>query len=200
MAAVNLTLYVNVTRQILQAATNNGTPVDLPAFTVGDTYDLKLCFVEQEGRGVGATQYTVISPGSLGCKVGIGVDGGTPDVLQTSFTASGNFLVGTLDCTTAAYAAKVTAGTPLFFEIEVGESGNYKTIIHKACTNYSGVIPTSATTPAPAEEFYTKTEILALFSQFVNTAGRTLTLTSSDGTKQVILGCNNDGSFDVQQV
>ena len=199
MATVNLTLYVNVTRRTLQCSTSDGTTFPTPAFTVGDTYDIKVALIEQTGSGVRPTM-TVLAPGSLGLKVGIGAEGGTPAVLQTTFTASGNFLVGTLDCSTAAFSAAVTAGTQMYLEIEVGESGNYKTVFHEICVNRHGVIPTSATTPAPAEDFYTRAEINALFAQLVNTAGRTITLTSPDGTKQVILGANNDGSFDVQQI
>jgi hypothetical protein len=91
MATVNLTLFVNVTRRILQASSTDGTSISVPEFTYGDTYDLKVLLLEQTGTIRPA--FTILPPGSLGLKVGIGVRGATPLVLQDTFLPSGNYLV-----------------------------------------------------------------------------------------------------------
>lgn len=193
MATVNLTLFVNVTRRILQASTTDGSTMAVPAFTYGDVYDLKVALIEQTGSGIGAT-YTVLSPGSLGLKVGIGQRGQSPLVLQDTFTASGNFLVAQLDCTPAGYATAIDAGTALYLEVKAGDSGNFKTVFQELCTNRRAVSTTASASPAPSDQYYSKAEIDALFAKMVNTAGRTITLTSPDGTRQRILGVNDDGS------
>ncbi len=194
MAVVNLTLYVNVTRQILQASSSNGAEVPCPSFTVGDVYDLKVLFVEQTGTGFGASSFTVLSPGSLGCKVGIGVRGASPLVLQDTFTVSGNFLVAQLDCTPAGYASAVDAGTHLYLEVKAGDSGNFKTVYQEACVNRRAVSTSASVSPAPVDQYYSKAEIDALFVRKVNAAGVTVTFTSPDGASQRIIGVNDDKS------
>ncbi len=195
MAVANITLVFNITSQTVVASTGSSAPVSLPVVTVGDTYNLRIAVVESSGSGVASVQ-SVLDPSGLSLKVGIGILGGTPDVLTTTFTPSGSFLIGTLDCTTAAFAAKVAAATPLYFEAELGESGLYSTIFQSLITCRNQVIPTTATSPTPGDEFLSRAECLALFAQFINTAGRTITLTSADGQRTVTLGCNTDGSFD----
>lgn len=199
MAVVNLTLIVNISRGYIQASTSNGTRVAAPSFTVGDQYPVRIAFVEQNGEGPAAT-FSVLSPSSLGLKVGIGTRGGTPAVLQTTWTPSGNYLTGTLDCATAAFSSAVSAGTRLYFEVEVSESGQPNTVYQVEATTRDQVCPTSATTPAPAEEFYTKTEANNTFAKKVGAAGDAITLTSADGTKQVILYVDNDGTFHADAV
>ena len=191
MATVNLTLFVNVTRRLLQASTTDGTSVDVPEFTYGDTYDLKVCLLEQTGTIRPA--FTVLAPGSLGLKVGIGVRGSTPLVLQDTFTPSGNFLIGSLDCTPAGYASAIDAGTPLYLEIKAGD-GNFKTVFQELCTNRRSVTTVTSVAPAPSADYYTRAEIDALFLKKVNGPGVTVTWTSPDGLSQRISGCNDDKS------
>lgn len=193
MAVANVTLFVNVTRGVLQASTTDGTAVDANyAFTVGDTYDLRLAFIEQVGRGPAAV-YSILTPSSLGLKVGLGIDG-TAYALQTSFSASGNYLEGSLDCNVSAFETAVNAGTTISLEIELSEGGKFKTVYKKAVTCRKGVITTGATTPLPADSYYTKAEIDAMVAFLSNSAGKTITLTSPDGTRQRIIGVRDDGS------
>ena len=194
MAVVNLTLYVNVTKGLLQASSTNGTRVDSPTFTVGDTYSVKVMLLEQQGDGP-ASVFTVITPTSLGLKVGIGPLGGTPDVLQTSWTASGSFLTGTLDCSTSDFNTAVNASETLHFEIEASESGQYSTVYQVQATYRKQVVPTSATTPTPAESFRTKADSDNTYVKKVGLAGESITLTSADGTRRVVLWVDNDGGF-----
>lgn len=191
MATVNLTLYVNVTRRTLQASTTDGTSIPTPEFTYGDTYDLKVCLIEQTGTVRPA--FTILPPGSLGLKVGIGARNASPLVLQDTFLPAGNFLVASLDCTPAGYASAIDAGTTLYLEIKAGD-GNFKTVFQEICQNRKSVTTVTSVAPAPSADYYTRAEIDALFLKRVNPAGVTVTWTSPDGLSQRISGCNNDKS------
>ena len=147
MAVANITLFVNITAGTLVASSSSAAQVAPPVVTVGDIYNLRVCIVEANGAGVG-TQLSVLDPSGLALKVGIGVpDAGAPDVLTIAFTPAGNFLVGILDCSTAALQAKVTAGTALSLEIEISEGATILTAFQASITCRKQVIPSNATTP-----------------------------------------------------
>jgi hypothetical protein len=57
------------------------------------------------------------------------------------------------------------------------------------------LIEGAAAAPAPADSYMTANESLATFARQNGTAGQSITLTSPDGTKQVILYIDNDGLF-----
>jgi hypothetical protein len=160
---------------------------------VGDTVNLRVYIIQQNGTGP-TSVLQVLDPSSMALKVAVGILGGTPDVAQTSFTPSGYFLAGTLDFSTAAFAAKVAAGTQLYLHIQYGQSGNFTTAYVGAVTTQNTVIAAGATTTPAGDEYLSKIIQQQTFVPFIGSAGRTFTTVSPDGTKGTIWGTNNDGS------
>jgi hypothetical protein len=196
--AFRYNIYVNVTDETLGSSETSGTGGKLPPFTVGDTIPLKIAIVERTGTAPTAV-FSVVDPTGYSLKVSIGVPaatGATPAAQQTSWTVAGNYFTGSLALNTAAIVAAVSAGTALFFEIEVSVGGGeYQTIYQSTCTVRKEVNPTSSTAPTPAEEFYTKNEANQVFVRRAMGAGDAIVWQSQDGTQRAIQYLHNDGSL-----
>ena len=195
MATVKLDLFVNVTeRKLVLSATNPATFTLAPRlFTVGDTVTVRFLLLERVSFSFGQNQLSQINPSGFAVKLGIGVEGSTTLTEATATSISGNYISMSLDLSTSEFSTAVNAGTAMFFYIKISESGTYQTVYSEAITGRKQ-ITSITTTPAAGATYYSKDEVDALFAKLINTAGRTITLTSPDGTKQGILYVADDGS------
>lgn len=105
---------------------------------------------------------------------------------------------GTLNLNTAAVETFLgdLAVRQTTLEIAVTDtSGNHLTYIQTTVNLRAEVNETAATSPDPSVHYLTATETAAMYVKKVGLAGESFSLTSPDGTKNVLCYCGNDGAF-----
>jgi len=144
--------------------------------------------------------YSTVDPTgiSLSLKV-FDSTGATVLASQTSWSASGNAFVAQLNLNTVPMAAAFSSGSTTqistIWEFEFQDADGKITIQRTGVAIKREYIVAGSPTALPLDEYPTKNEMLQLCVQWVNAAGKGITFTSQDGTKQLTIGCNNDGSF-----
>lgn len=202
MAATPLALFFDLDGKTLVSSDTNASSYSLPAFFKGDTVPLEITLLKRTSNYPnnysGSPPFTKISVAGLGLKVALGPIGTTPTIIATSWTqdTTNNKLTGTLyiDPTAAATILGSAAVASTIFEVEAYD-GTYYTVFQDTCTLRAELIASGTPGPAPAGDRYlTYSEALSLFARLLGEAGQTITLTSPDGTRQRVLGVNNDGT------
>lgn len=128
-----------------------------------------------------------------------GTSGGpSPIALQDTWTWDGTNkrFTGSIALNTTAVDDYLgtAAAKPAWFELNLTDSGGRETILQISFTLRAVVDELATTVPTPTDQYYTKSEIIALFVKRLGSAGDTIVLTSPDGTQSRELGVNNDGS------
>jgi hypothetical protein len=115
--------------------------------------------------------------------------------------AVANCLVGQINLLTVPMQTAIAGLTPLdelatFIELTVGlGDGEQYTVRYSPFPIRIALNVSGAPGVLPADQYYTRAEMEAMFVRFVgNAAGASITLTSGNGVYQTILQCNNDGS------
>lgn len=205
MANQVLRLYVDTARRALVVSDRSTQPAPRLGFTQGDTVTLVITLLEPNASGGISSPYSKVSVSGLTVRLGIGTPSAStgssaPSIYQNSFTAdtTANTLTGTLYVTPSAVqtllGSNVTGESTL--EIEIAESGNYFTAYSGPVTLYAELIEAAGATPStPGDTYMTTGESIATFVRKSGAAGESITLTSPDGTKQVILYIDNTGTF-----
>jgi hypothetical protein len=127
-------------------------------------------------------------------------DGTTLAGPATSWTPNGTALVGSIDLTTAAMNTAVTAlsaGGELatYFWLQISDGNNRKVTLQTSVTVKKSAITTGTPTEYPLEQYLTASECMALFVKYANNPdGATIILTSPDGSEELELGVNDDGT------
>jgi hypothetical protein len=197
VATVITDLFVNVTeRKLVRSATDPATfQLAERAFVAGDKVIFRVMFLLRTSFAYGVTQFSQINPSGLAIKLGVGQEGGNTFSETTSFSISGNQIIGTLDLTTAEFVAAANAGTATVFYIKTSEGGgDYQTVFETPITPRKS-ISSVTTTPAAGATYLTRDECLALFVKYIGDAGKSVTLTSPDGTKGTVLYTDDAGAF-----
>jgi hypothetical protein len=156
---------------------------------------------------VTGTLYSVLDLDNLTLKMGIGAKAGGEDLL--AYTAPGSwskvydsgssgpgYFSGDLDLNTTEMNTAIGSASSVasFFEIQLGDSSDYRTAYSAAITVNATVMTGGAASaiPDPADEYYTKSETSGLFVP--RSGSESITLVSPDGTWQRVLGVDNDGN------
>jgi len=156
---------------------------------------------------VTGTLYSVLDLDNLTLKMGIGAKAGGEDLL--AYTAPGSwskvydsgasgpgYFSGELDLNTTEMNTAIGSASSVssFFEIQLGDSSDYRTAYSAAITVNATVMTSgaAASLPTAAAEYYTKEEVAGLFAKLYGS--ETITLQSPDGTRFRTLGVDNDGN------
>lgn len=204
MSALNLV----IDRQNRKLVNFGGSIVAIPSIFQGNVIDLKITVVDPTGLLNPA--YSKVALGSYGLRVSVGATptgtsgGPTPLALQTSFTwdAADSSFSGSIACNTVAIDGHIGSGAQAtaYFEVNLTLAGNRTTILQETFNLKAVVDEASSTSPTPTDSYMTTAESLATFARFSNSAGAVILLVSPDGTRAVELGCNNDGTFSVNEI
>ena len=196
--AVTRDIYVNFTEQKLVKSSRENTVVRFPAPYHQDNLSLVIHPLEIDtSRTPNQGPFAEISGTGLSLVVKIfASDGTTVLASQTSFTASGNTLVGTLDLNTGAMATAIASGditnAILEFEFEYTD-GSTLTVQQRDFIIYEEFIIAGSPVAIPNETYLTENASLSLFVKKVGAAGEGFYLTSPDGTKTIYCYVDNNG-------
>ena len=198
-----LKLCINKLTQKLQVSASNGSSFVLPPFTQEDAPLIEVQIVEPDpASGANAFSLPDISNFSLFLSVATAAPTGsgtsvmivtqyswTKDLTEKTFSSVVSFNTAALTTHLGASESKTA-----YLEISFSEGAGYLTIFRGTITIYakankSGTLSLVATlTPMSREE------AISIFAKKLGTSGETITFTSPDGTKQRILGVNDDGA------
>lgn len=208
MATQGIKLYVDVDRGVLVESLTSRNIVK-PTFVQGDTVTLQIYLLERNTTGGITSPYSKSGVSGKALRVGIGTPtaasgSGAPGIYQTTFTAdtTNNVLTGNLYITPATVTSLLGSATSkdATLEIEKAEGGLYQTVFQGPCLLLAELIEAAAP-PAPEDQdsFMTAAETTATFVKWNNTEtedrGKSIVLTSPDGTHTVSLWVDNDGVF-----
>jgi hypothetical protein len=191
-------------------ATLKGAPTSQPFGTPyhQDILNLTIQPLDYDSGGVAtSTPYEVLDASgySISLLVTKASDGSTLAGPFTSWTPSGTALTGSADLNTAAMATAVSglsAGGELstIFWLRITNGSSRQVTVETAVTIKKSAITSGTPSELPITSYLTREECLALFVRYAgNPDGATITLTSPDGTEEVVLGANDDGSAAANQ-
>lgn len=184
---------------------SNPSAYSLPPLVQGDTISLQVSVVEDNPTaGIGRVSY--VNLGAYSLKVGIGSvplgDGSvSPFALATAFTlnAEQNTFSGSLALNATALTTWLgTASTKqAWLEIELYDtaSAEYETVYGGTVTIRAQLLAVGSTVTLPGDTALGSSEAAATYVRKYGEAGGSIILTSPDGTKQVMLYVDDDGSF-----
>ncbi len=193
---------LSIDRQNRSLVNFNGTPTNLPPLFEGNVQDLQLTIVDPP-TGLQGT-YSKVDLGTDAMRVSIGdtptgtASGPTPLALQTTFAWDSSLknFTGTLDLTSASINSFIgaLASKQAYFEVNLVSSGNRITILQITFPLMAVVDETATTSPAPADQYLTKSDIQAGFVPYIGINGKTIVLKSPSGIYGRELGVADDGS------
>lgn len=122
----------------------------------------------------------------------------TPDDSGTALTGSADLNTVAMAAAVAALAVGATVSTIFWLRITNGTTR--QVTVQASVDIYKSAITSGTPSELPVTSYLTRDECLALFVKYAgNPAGATITLTSPDGTEEVVLGANDDGSAAANQ-
>lgn len=200
-----LKLVVNRAAGTLVRSQSNPAAFVIPPLVQGDTISLEISVVEDNpSAGIGRVSYVGLGGHSL--KVGIGADPKgdgsiTPFALATTFTLNTEqtAFTGTLALTATALTTWLGTATSKqgWLEVELYDTSasRYETIYGGPVTIRAQLLAVGSTVALPTDYALGAAQAAATYVRKVGAAGESIILTSSDGTKQVLLYVDDDGSF-----
>lgn len=207
MSTAYLQLYLDIAnRQLPLSLANSAQFTGLNNAFQYALINFRIYPVRPNGRITGSI-YSVLDLDNLTIKMGIGAKAGSESLLAytapedftkvyDSGSAGPGYFSGSLDLNTTEMNAAISTAASIssFFEIQIGDSADYRTAYSSAITINATVMTggAAAATPTPVEEYYTKAETSGLFVP--RSGSETITLVSPDGTWHRILGVDNDGN------
>lgn len=206
MAAAYLELFCDIVNRKLVSGVISSAAFVLNDLYQGDKLSIRFWPLRPTNAAVRST-FAKVDIDSLSLRLAIGAAAGAESLLASQTTwskqyddgAQTGYLYADLDLNTTEMNAAIGSASFItsFIEARLSDSGVERVVFQQAIRVLAGVITPSGSgsLPLPETTYFTQAEVLALFAQLApNGAGRTITLTSPDGTKQRIIGVNNDGS------
>jgi len=202
-----ITLYLDVeNKALVTSLTNSSSFRGLATAYQYAYFNFYVVPVRPNGNITG-TIYEKLDLDNLTIKMAIGARAGGEDLL--AYTAPGSwtkvydsgssgpgYFSGAFDLNTTELNTAMGSSDSIssFFEIQLGDSSNYRTAYNAGITIYATVMTSgsAATLPTTADQFYTKEEVAGLFAKLYGS--ETITLQSPDGTRFRTLGIDNDGN------
>ena len=186
-------LFLAVDRPIISSLVASATSLETiarPTFGQGDTDEITLCLTDIDPAGGFRNQRTRVNLAGYTFRIALGVPGGTPIAIQTSWVNSADNLSST--CSLALNTAGIDtlvggngqAASTLSLKVNDGTGWTTRAIL--ACAVYESIDDNTTNTPTPVDEYYEKATSDALYAKRLMEAGGSITWTSSDGTKQTI--------------
>ena len=200
--AVNLKVYIDTRRKKTVKSDSDPSFEPLPVVTQGEVYNLYVYFVEDSGLGI-ASPYSLVTLSGLSLETSIGNKNpvaakSTPDIYQNSFSVNTtlNRFEGSLTIADSDAETLLGSNTSVktHFSFKIIDGATEQDYIFDVVLSAS-VAPSSNTAPTPAIQYVTKTLGDQRYVNVVGEAGQIIILTSPDGTKQIALGCDDNGAF-----
>jgi hypothetical protein len=200
-----LKLVVNRAAGTLVRSQSNPASFVIPPLVQGDTLSLEVSVVEDNPTaGIGRVSY--VSLGGYSLKIGIGAepkgDGSiTPFALETSFTLNTEQIAftGTLALTATALTTWLgtSASKQGWLEVELYDTSasRYETVYGGPVQIRAQLLAVGSTVALPTDYALGAAQAAATYVRKVGAAGESIILTSANGTKQVLLYVDDDGSF-----
>lgn len=206
MADIPLVIFNDISARRAVVGSANAGSVVIPVFYQEDNIALEIHFLKSNPAGSAINPYSVVPVAGLVLTVKIGLlSDGTINASQTVFAADtiNQILTGTLNLNTAKTVADFTASVtdiPRTLEFQLGDGVGTITSLQVPVTIKKELIVAGNPVVLPTDQYYTQAQMDALFVKFVNAAGKTITLTSPTTGKQRIVGENDDGTAQDDQV
>lgn len=151
----------------------------------------------------GALERVNISNVSLKISIHSSYDTSSPAAMQDTWSKDliNNVFSAEFSLNTAGINSLIGANATAtgYFEIEITENTSRQKIYVQAITLRNAVAQPSTTAPTPITEYMTRAEADSKYVKFLGSAGETVTLTSSSGTFQRIIGVT-DGGEPIDQI
>ena len=196
--AVTRDIYCNFTDGRLVRSNKDATYVTLPA--PFHEYNLRLIIHPLEvdpSRALNLGPFAELDPDGWALNLSIFNSSGSSVLAQqTSWTAEGNTLVGSLNCNTANMVTAMTGVNSIqaVLEFEFTDA-NGKITIQQSITINREYITSGTPAPLENESYLTESASRAIFVAKQGAAGEGLYLTSPDGTKVIFCYCDDNGVF-----
>lgn len=195
-------IYNDIQNRKLVVSNADGTNTSFPTLVQGEQPVLNLFFMEPADAGL-TDPFDFVNFTGATIKLGIiaGAPTGGPDTLiayQPTWAQITNGWQARLDCNTLGISNALNGNDDVgcTVEIEVTESGGYPVkYFQGGCTIKSAVIDSNSVGSVTLSIPLSLAEGDARYAKKIGLAGETITLVSPDGTKAVLLGCNDDGTF-----
>jgi hypothetical protein len=206
MADIPLAIFNDITARRSVAGSKNAGSVAPLVFFQEDNIAMEIQFLKANPAGGALNPYSIVPVAGLSLTVKIGLlSAGTINASQTVWTADtiNNILTGTLNLNTAQTVADFTAGVTQIdrtLEFQLSDSVGTITSLQIPVTIKKELIVAGNPVALPLDQYYTRAEMDALYVKFVNDPGKTITLTSLTTGRQRILGENDDGTAQDDQV
>lgn len=191
------------------------TPFSFSSFYQGALLPLRVFPVSRTANLRLAPYYAKLPIDAMLLRVLVGPRAGTTSILAAQYTwtqqltadadGKSGYFYGDLDLNTSAMNTAIgTAETySTFIEFQLSRNGGTWTPVFQTTLSITATVldPTGAVSvPTPAPTYLTADQCFAVFALWNNTlrpsnAGRTIILTSPDGTKSREIGVGNDGAL-----
>jgi len=196
-------LKLAINRQSKSLVDFEGTAVSIPALFQGDTQPFEISILDPTGQL--QNPYAKVDVGSLTLRVSVGqtptgtAGGPTPLALQTTWTwdSTNQQFEGEIALNTAGITSFIGTASErtAYFEVKLDDGGELDTVLQLQFTLKAVVDENATEAPALTETFLTFAQSDARYVKFANnTNGATIRLRSPNGTYELELGCNDDGS------
>jgi hypothetical protein len=197
VAQLPLTLFFDITnRRFVQGVKSTGAFI-LPELQDQDRIPIQLQILRLSPGGGSSAPYEIVDPTGYSATVAI-----VNSALSTTLalielsTVEGLYLTGLLNLNTTEMGTAFTGVKRIEAVFAVSADDGTGTVgAQRPIVITYAAIRSGTPTPTPGISYLTEAQILALVARKVGAAGDTITLTSPDGTKAVILSCDNNGAF-----
>lgn len=198
MPAVELNLFVDLTNRRLVTSLTDSSQFSLPQFWQEDKVAMTLTIM-RASVGNPYAPFAKITPHSglsMVCKIvtllGVVLASGT-----SSYDSATDTLALTLDLNTANMVTAMSGQTTIspVIEFELDDGTNKLTAFQTTIQVLKEYITSASVSPNPLETFLTEAQSNGRFVRKLGQPGEAITLTSPDGSKQVVLYVDDAGAF-----
>lgn len=169
----------------------------LPEFQDQDRIPIQLQILKLSPGGGTSVPYEIVDPAGYSATVAI-----VNSALSTTLALveldgiEGQYLTGLLNLNTTEMGTAFTGVKRIEAVFAVSANDVTGTVgAQRPIVITYAAIRSGTPTPTPGISYLTEAQIIQLVALKVGNAGDTITLVSPDGTKGVILSCNNSGDF-----
>lgn len=198
MAAVELVLFADLTTRQLVRSLTDSSPFAFPSLFQEDRVRMDITCV-RASAGNPYAPFAKVTPHSgltMVCKIAK-TNGTILAAGTSSYSAATDTLTLTLECNTGAMVTAMSGQTQIsaIIEFELDDGDNAITAHQSTISIFKEYITAASAAPSPIDTYLTEAQSNSRFVRKLGAAGEAITLVSSDGTKQVLLYCADDGSF-----
>lgn len=203
MPSVKLRLYNDIANRRLVTGPKSQAVFTLPKFFHQDKLSIVISFLELSGGTDPYNPFSLVPISGISFTVKIfdlsgAVALASQSVWTPNTTETVQTFTGALDLNTGemaeAFTDAETKSISAVIEFEVADADGKFTSLQEQITIHREHIVAGSPSATPGATYYTADEINSLFLRKVGAPGETITLTSPDGTKQRVLGVDDNGT------